>query len=526
MAWLVVTEEGQSPRIIELNAAAFRIGRRADNDLVLADQGASREHSRIDQEGGAWRLCDLGAANGTYLNGQRLEARAPEPLEPGDEIRIGRATIHFFEKRPGTAVIEAGETEEDAADSTQFLPAARALSFARSPDLVRSAAEVGLPKKFEYFTVLHELAKLLLAARELRDIGDMALDLLFRVIPVERAAIALTGVGPGLTTLVQRTRKGSDPVTISQTISNWVLRERVAIITSDARHDPRFQRGESIHMYHVRSAMCVPLWSETDTQGLLYLDNLFDAHAFTEEELELVTAVANQVAIGIRQIRMTEQIRDEAIIRANLARYHSPDVVEMILRHSREGRDLGFETADEVVTVLFADICGFTSLSERLTPAEVAALLNTFFERTTRAIFAFKGSVNKYIGDAIMAIFGAPISSGNHPELAVRAALAMQEEVGAVQLTLGADRRFRVRIGVNTGRVVVGNIGSPQRMEFTVLGDAVNVASRLESICEPGTVYVGEETYLKTRDLFQFRDLGERPLKGKQQHIRVYEVAH
>jgi adenylate cyclase len=279
-------------------------------------------------------------------------------------------------------------------------------------------------------------------------------------------------------------------------------------------------------MYHVRSAMCVPLWSETDTQGLLYLDNLFDAHAFTEEELELVTAVANQVAIGIRQIRMTEQIRDEAIIRANLARYHSPDVVEMILRHSREGRDLGFETADEVVTVLFADICGFTSLSERLTPAEVAALLNTFFERTTRAIFAFKGSVNKYIGDAIMAIFGAPISSGNHPELAVRAALAMQEEVGAVQLTLGADRRFRVRIGVNTGRVVVGNIGSPQRMEFTVLGDAVNVASRLESICEPGTVYVGEETYLKTRDLFQFRDLGERPLKGKRQHIRVYEVAH
>jgi adenylate cyclase len=524
MAWLVVTEEGQPPRIIEIGTAPFRIGRRPDNDLVLADQGASREHSRIEQDSEAWRLVDLGAANGTYLNGQRLEARVPEPLEPGDEIRIGRATIHFFEKRPGTTVIEGAEGEEEAADSTQFIPQGRGASFARGPDVVRPATDVGLPKKFEYFTVLHELAKLLLAARELRDIGDTALDLLFRVVPVERAAIALTSAQPGLTTLVQRTRKGSDPVTISQTISNWVLRERVAIITSDARHDPRFQRGESIHMYHVRSAMCVPLWSEVDTQGLLYLDNLFDAHAFTEEELELVTAVANQVAIGIRQVRLQEQIRDEAIIRANLSRYHSPDVVEMILRHSREGRDLGFDTTDEVVSVLFADICGFTSLSERLTPADVAGLLNTFFDRTTRAVFACKGSVNKYIGDAIMAIFGAPIPTGNHPELAVRAALQMQEEVAAAQGALPADRRFQVRVGVNTGRVVAGNIGSPQRMEFTVLGDPVNIASRLESICEPGKIFVGEETYLKTRDLFAYRDLGERPLKGKQQHIRVYEV--
>jgi adenylate cyclase len=523
MAWLVVNEEGQSPQIAEIAGTPFRIGRRAGNDLVLSDQGASRDHSRIEQDGEAWRLLDLGAANGTYLNGQRLAPHSPERLQPGDEIRIGRATIHFFEKRPGTEPIGVGEA--GVVDSTQLLPAGHPPSFARSPDLVRVATEVSLPRKLEYFTVLHELAKLLLAARGLRDIGQTALDLLFRVMPVERAAIALAGAAPGpLATLVQHTRKGGDVVTISQTISNWVLRERVAIITSDARHDPRFQRGESIHMYNVRSAMCVPLWSETDTQGLLYLDNLFDAHAFTEEELELVTAVANQVAIGIRQIRLTEQIRDEAIIRANLARYHSPDVVEMILRQSREGRNVGIETTDEVVTVLFADISGFTSLSERLSPAEIAALLNLFFDRATRAIFLFKGSVNKYIGDAIMAIFGAPIPSGKHSELAVRAAVGMRDEVEAVQTTLPPDRRFTVRIGVNTGRVVVGNIGSPQRMEFTVLGDPVNVAQRLESICEPGEVYVGEETYLKTRDLFQYRDLGELTLKGRQQQIRVYQV--
>jgi len=179
---------------------------------------------------------------------------------------------------------------------------------------------------------------------------------------------------------------------------------------------------------------------------------------------------------------------------------------------------------DEVVTVLFCDIVGFTSMTERLTAAEVADFLNTFFDRMTRAIFGYKGSVNKYIGDAIMAIFGAPIPMGNHSEQAVRAALAMQAEVAAIQETLPPDRRFQIRIGVNSGRVVVGNIGSAQRMEFTVLGDPVNVAQRLESICKPGKVYVGEETYLGTRDLFEYKDLGDVSLKGKQKQIRVYEV--
>jgi adenylate cyclase len=522
MPWLLVNEEGESPRVLEVATGPFRIGRRAGNDLVLGDYGVSRDHSRIERTGDGWRVVDLGAANGTYLNGQRLPPDRPTPLGPGDEIRIGRATLHFFSHHPGAAGLEGRPS--DQVDTTQVLDE-RPPGLARVPDLVRALDEVALPQKVEYFSVLHELAKLLLGARELREIGGTALDLLFRALPVERAAIALTGAGDApLTTLVERTRKGDDHVTISQTISSWVLRERVAVITSDARHDPRFQRGESILAYHIRSAMCVPLWSETDTLGVIYLDNLFEAHAFTEEELELVTAVANQVAIGMRHIRLSEQLRDEAIIRANLAGYHSPDVVEMILRRSREGRSLAIEVADEVVTVLFCDIVGFTSMSERLGPAEVAELLNTFFDRMTRAIFSFKGSVNKYIGDAIMAIFGAPIPSGNHSELAVRAALLMQQEVVAIQDAMPADRRFRVRVGVNSGRVVVGNIGSTQRMEFTVLGDPVNVAQRLEGICEPGKVYVGEETYLKTRDLFRYGDLGEITVKGKQQQIRVYEL--
>jgi adenylate cyclase len=226
----------------------------------------------------------------------------------------------------------------------------------------------------------------------------------------------------------------------------------------------------------------------------------------------------------MRQIRLSEQLRDEAIIRANLAGFHSPDVVEMILTKSRGGKSVVREVSEEVVSVIFSDICGFTAMSERLGPGEVAELLNVFFERMTRVIFGYKGSVNKYIGDAVMAIFGAPIAMGNHSEQAVRAALAMQAETVAIQETLPPDRQFRIRIGVNSGRVVVGNIGSAQRMEFTVLGDPVNIAQRLESICAPGKVWVGEETYHQTRSLFQFKDLGETSVKGRKQTIRAYEV--
>jgi adenylate cyclase len=192
---------------------------------------------------------------------------------------------------------------------------------------------------------------------------------------------------------------------------------------------------------------------------------------------------------------------------------------------------VAIEVTEEVVSVMFCDICGFTTLSERLGATEVADLLNVFFDRMTRTIFSFKGSVNKYIGDAIMAIFGAPIPMGDHSEQAVRAALAMQAEMPAVHESLPAvvrqllaPDRLQIRIGVNSGRVVVGNIGSPQRMEFTVLGDPVNVAQRLESMCEPGKVWVGEETYEKTRDLFQYKDLGETSLKGKKRMIRVHEL--
>jgi adenylate cyclase len=142
----------------------------------------------------------------------------------------------------------------------------------------------------------------------------------------------------------------------------------------------------------------------------------------------------------------------------------------------------------------------------------------------TDIIFKYGGTLDKYIGDALMAVFGAPMEKEDDPERAILAAQEMMKTLWAAMGKTEKGKRFTIRIGVNTGRVVAGNIGSPKRMDYTVIGDAVNVASRLESIADPHQILVGEETYRLVKDKFPIRCIGPRKVKGKASEILVYEV--
>jgi len=132
--------------------------------------------------------------------------------------------------------------------------------------------------------------------------------------------------------------------------------------------------------------------------------------------------------------------------------------------------------------------------------------------------------LDKYMGDGLMAVFGAPMEKGDDPARAVQAALDMRKELELLMADTAEDKKFDIRIGINTGRVVAGNIGSPKRMDYTVIGDPVNIASRLESIGDPHQVLIGEETYRLTKDRFKVRPVGPRKIKGKREEIPVYEV--
>jgi class 3 adenylate cyclase/predicted ATPase len=178
------------------------------------------------------------------------------------------------------------------------------------------------------------------------------------------------------------------------------------------------------------------------------------------------------------------------------------------------------------VTILFADVSGFTAMSEKMDPEEVFRLMNRCFERLGNVIERHEGTVDKFIGDSVMALFGAPIAHENDPERAVRAALDMQRELTdfAKELAEQAGVALRMRIGLNSGVVIAGAVGSDQKRQYTVMGDAVNLASRIESAAKPGGVLVTETIYRQTHRRFQFEAWEPIRVKGKEQPVPVYEV--
>jgi adenylate cyclase len=230
------------------------------------------------------------------------------------------------------------------------------------------------------------------------------------------------------------------------------------------------------------------------------------------------------MAMVIEQASLNEQVREEERMRSRLERYHSPQIIEMILKGSQETKENIMEPKDLTATILFTDIIGFTPLSEQMPPREINLLLNQFFSRMTDIIFKYDGTLDKYIGDCIMAVFGAPMEKKDDPERAILAALEMKRELRAIMKKTEPERKFDIRIGINTGRVVAGNIGSPNRMEYTVIGDPVNMASRLESIAQPNQILIGEETYRHVKRKFKIKKVGPKKVKGKVAEIMVYEV--
>ncbi len=180
------------------------------------------------------------------------------------------------------------------------------------------------------------------------------------------------------------------------------------------------------------------------------------------------------------------------------------------------------------VTILFSDIRNFTNMSEQMQPEQVVELLNEYFQAMTNVIFGHEGTVDKYIGDAIMAVFGAPVSSPDDPVRAVRTGLDMLSALDLLRAKWESQGRstFKIGIGVNTGEAIVGNMGSTQAMGYTVIGDAVNLASRLEGLNkELGTsLLISEATYERVRDYVEVKEFSGIKVKGKAEEMKVYAV--
>jgi adenylate cyclase len=554
MATLYVTTTDGRISSYPLLRQETTIGRSKDNDLVLLDHTVSRKHAKITKTDQGHLLLDLGSFNGTVVNETLIQSAL---LKDEDIIRIGLNTLTYVSRSrtgklfKGTLTLSGGtdwgkEPEPFIkASSETFSPmASQVLLVSKEP--VESRKAMALKKESEVpefkkelsalertnkvLYVLYEISRQLNSIHDFAELLNKIMDLIFVVIDADHGFLILTGERDReeLIPVVVKSREDQpaeqESLKASRTIINRVIRDGVALLTSNAMTDSRLDHAKSLLLQQIRSAICVPLWRKDKIIGVIQLESVRLDNQFAQEDLELLKAIGSQMAMVIEQASLNEQIREEERIRNRLERFHSPQVIDMILKGGQETLDDMMEPKDATATVLFADINGFTALAERMPPREVNLILNDFFSRMTDILFHYDGTLDKYIGDGLMAVFGAPMEKEDDAERAIRAAQEMTQALGAMMAGMPDERKFSIRIGINTGKVVAGNIGSPKRMDYTVIGDAVNTASRLESIAKPNQILIGEETYERVQGKFNIRSVGPRKVKGKTLEVMVYEV--
>jgi adenylate cyclase len=372
-----------------------------------------------------------------------------------------------------------------------------------------------------------EASEALLTGESLDETLEQILALVFNNLPAERGVICLYDEDTDTTEpKVMRTREGvpDDPIVLSTHITNDVIKHKQSVLVKDTHQDERYSDADSIIQLQIRTAMCAPLYRDGRVIGFIYVDRQKPERSFETEHLQALSTLAVLSAVAVEQAALRDKIRQETEIRARLARYSSPAVVERIVQAPGMGSRAMVAEEGEV-SVLFADLSGFTSMAEQMAAGEVVQVLNQVFERLTEAVFALDGTLDKFRGDGMMAFFGAPLRLRDHAERAVEAALRMQEMLEEWNQYSPDAHQLAMRIGINSGSVIVGDIGSPQRKDYTVIGDVVNIASRLESfVAEPGQVVIGHETHHRLGETFLCQALEEVRLRGKRQVVRPYLV--
>jgi adenylate cyclase len=312
-------------------------------------------------------------------------------------------------------------------------------------------------------------------------------------------------------------------LTIGRTITRKVMKDRVALLSQDAASDEQFAGVDSIVSQGVRSTICAPLATETSVHGAIYADRLDPFGGFKPDDLELISAVAAQTAIAVENARAHERLAREEVARANYSRFLPEYVVKQMLENP-ESFKLG--GVNQTITVLFADIRGFTRISEHAPPEKIVALLNKYFSAMTDIIFAHGGTLDKYLGDGLLALFGAPTTTPQDAGNALNAAVAMQRRIIGINNELRGEGvlEIGVGIGLHTGEATVGYIGSERRSEYTAIGDTVNAASRLESNSLGGEILISDATAKAARSRYSLKPRPPIKVKNREQEITLWEV--
>ncbi|WP_246357565.1 adenylate/guanylate cyclase domain-containing protein [Pyxidicoccus fallax] len=510
-------------QVFPLGDGITLIGRDLENQISILDKSLSRQHARLTSAGGKVLLTDLQSKNGTFVGGVRITSRE---LHPGDTFICGAVTFRLL------SVAEPSVSPTMTHDS-------RALSQVTLQDLLgahmdsgrSSALKLGTTSSAERdrdkLQILLKVSQFLSSPGTIDNLMERSLELVFQVLEVDRAVILLVDPSSGtLRPRVARTADGSRELAhiYSRHITSYVQRHGIAALFADARLDPRLDTAESVVQQSIYAAMCAPLKGREQLLGVLYLDNLRRPERFSQEDLEFLSSFANQVGIALENSMLYKRIEQEAVRRNNYQRFFPPSALAR-LEQSSSVIELGAKEAE--VTTLFSDICGFTHLSSRMRPGEVVDMLNAYFPTMADIVFEQEGTLEKYIGDALMATWGAPFSHPDDADRALRAAVRMQQALLRLNEQRGARHQeaLQIHIGLNSGPVAAGNIGSQRFLQYATIGDTTNVASRVCSAAGPGEVLITQSTKERLADpSWKLELLPPTPVKGKDAPLTLYRV--
>jgi class 3 adenylate cyclase/pSer/pThr/pTyr-binding forkhead associated (FHA) protein len=561
-AFIIIQGPGHDGTRLSLREGITSFGRLPSNDVILLGDLVSRHHARILYFDGKASIQDLGSHNGSFVNGDRISTR---PLGEGDMVRVGNfkitlqvgkidedgevgftdeatadASQHPLEgvhaehvSRPeGQARVVRAESRLSGPpatvpldpDTDQGLPANLGSREAGRSKLVQEISEAEQDPRLSTLQLLYRVTEVLAQTTDARDFTEKVLEFTLDRLQAESAVyfrVRSDRPDPVQAAYIN-TDGGTQAPFISMGVVRWAIAKTFTVFSRDIKTDPRFSEGGSVSLVpeQVSSLVCAPIISGPRTLGALYLARSL-SQPFSEIEVDAVEAICHLVAVGLERLQLRVQNLEEARAREALARFHSPDVVERILGEARNE-----ETVLErrPATVLFCDVRGFTRWAEKASLEVVSDFLNTYVEDVSSVVFKHRGTINKLLGDGIVAVFGAPFSYGDDAARAVNAALEMRSAVdelleGNVEL-----RNLHVRIGVHTGIVLTGTVGSPRRMDYTVLGETVNTAARIQATAAGRTVLISAATREHLDSSIRTRKVGSQQIRGLDDAFELYEV--
>lgn len=528
MPFRLVSADGQLS--FELRAGMpLVLGRALSSDLPVLDPTVSRRHAELTVEPASVSLKDLGSSNGTFVNGTRVTTTS---LVAGDRVVFGKILFEVRDLSPLLVDDSTAETKRRAARAGTTvirqvpvpdadLTLERALRASGVQPVVDETTVV-LPQHERdrlKLTLLLEVSKALTRVASVGALLEKMLQFTFRLVEVDQASILLLDEDHRLVPRLTRVREGATAHEVPVALAQSALEQKAALLSDNAGAGPGDGDGRG-----ARSSVCAPLMGgEGRALGVLYVDSLASHRRVDDDDLEFLVAFAGIGAVALDNIRFAERARQEALIRGNFERFFAPHLAAQIAAEPEKLR-LGGER--RAVAVLFSDIRGFTAIAAQRTPDETARLLTEYFSEMAECVFRHRGTLDKFIGDEVMAQWGAPISEPDDCDRAIHAAVEMMAALQRLNARwLGQGRpQLQVGIGINYGEAFAGYLGSERRLEYTIIGDTVNTAKRLCSAALGGEILVTDavrERLTRPRSLASHEPL---VVSGRAGPVTVFRV--